>query len=96
MTKTIKEESVIGDYEVGKLTIVVQAIKDSQTGRPIKGVFCGLKVKKEGAKEETINFVFSLDSIPSFKKHIISMINQAVSLKAGEAAPKVKKVAAKK
>lgn len=82
MTKQIKEEGIIDGYEVGKLTIVVQAVKDSQTGRPIKGVFCGLKVKKD-KKEETINFVFSLDSIPSFRKHIISMINQAVALKAG-------------
>ena len=79
--KTIKEEGIIEGYEVGKLTIVVQAIKDSATGKPMKGVFCGLKVKKD-KKEETINFVFALDSIPSFRKHVISMINQAVKLKA--------------
>jgi len=87
MTKPIKEEGTIGDYEVGKLTIVVQAIKDSETGKPIKGVFCGLKVKKDG-KEETINFVFSLGSIPSFRKHIVSMIDQAVKLKAEAGAKK--------
>lgn len=80
MTKTKEIKTTEEDYEVGKLTIVVQAIKDSTTGKPIKGVFCGLKVKKDG-KEETINFVFSLDSIPSFKKHIVSMIDQAVKLK---------------
>ena len=59
----------------------------------MKGVFCGLKVKKD-KKEETINFVFALDSIPSFRKHVISMINQAVKLKAGDKKA-VKKVKSK-
>lgn len=76
----IKDESIIEGYEIGNLSITVQAVKDEKTGRLIKGVFCTLKVKKD-EKEEKINFVFSLESVPDFKKHVISMINEAISLK---------------
>ena len=65
-----KEGFEVKGYEVGKLTIVVQAIKDSTTGKLIKGVFCNLKIRKDG-KDDALNFVFSLESIPSFKKHIV-------------------------
>ena len=100
MTKEIKEKEkgILGDYKVGKLTIVVQTIKDGETGKPIRGVFCGLNVKNEEdgfKKEEKINFVFSLDSVPSFKKHIVSMIDQALKLKAASKTPKTPKIKTK-
>ena len=87
-----KEGFEVKGYEVGKLTIVVQAIKDSTTGKLIKGVFCNLKIRKDG-KDDALNFVFSLESIPSFKKHIVSMINQAVELQEKAVAAKAAKAA---
>lgn len=81
MTKKIKEEGIIEGYEIGNLKIVVQAVPDAEIpGRLVKGVFCTLNVKKDD-KKESINFAFSLNSVPDFRKHIISMINQAVELK---------------
>jgi hypothetical protein len=79
MIKKIKEESIVNGFEVGNLKIVIQGVPDGKTGRIIKGVFCTLNVKKED-KKESINFVLALDSVPDFKKHILSMINQAIEL----------------
>jgi hypothetical protein len=80
-TKKIKESDVIEGYEVGNLKIVVQAVPDATIpGRLVKGVFCTLNVKKED-KKESINFAFSLNSVPDFRKHILSMINSAIELK---------------
>jgi len=79
-TKKIKEEGVIDGYEIGNLKMVVQGVPDGKTGRIIKGVFCTLNVKKDD-KKESINFVFSLNSVPDFKKHIISLTNEAIKLK---------------
>lgn len=83
MIKKIKEEDVVEGYSVGNLKMVVQGVPDGKTGRIIKGVFCTLNVKKDD-KKESINFVFTLSSMPDFKKHIVSMINQAITLKAKE------------
>lgn len=81
MIKKIKEESIINGYEVGNLRIVIQAVPDAEIpGRLIKGVFCTLNVKKD-EKKESINFTFVLNSVPEFRKHILSMINQAIELK---------------
>ena len=87
-TKKIKESDVIEGYEVGNLKIVVQAVPDKQIpGRLVKGVFCTLNVKKINPdkpgedKKESINFAFSLNSVPDFRKHILSMINSAIELK---------------
>lgn len=85
--KKIKETDIIEGYEVGNLKIVVQGVPDGETGRIIKAVFCTLNVKKDNpdkpseVKKESINFVFTLASMPDFKKHIISMINQAILLR---------------
>lgn len=82
MITKIKEESVIEGYEIGNLKMVIQAVPDAQVpNRLVKGVFCTLNVKKED-KKESINFAFALNSVPDFRKHIISMIDQAIKLKA--------------
>ena len=87
MIKKIKEEDVILGYKVGNLKIVVQAVPDSKIpGRLVKGVFCTLNVAKEDEnrkeKKESINFTFALNSVPDFRKHILSLINSAIELKA--------------
>ena len=79
--KKIKEEDVIEGYKIGNLVITIQGVPDAKTGRIIKGVFCTLKIKDSEDKEEKINFVFSLNSVPSFRKHILSMINEVISQK---------------
>ena len=82
MIKKIKEESVIEGYEIGNLKMVIQAVPDAQVpNRLVKGVFCTLNVKKD-EKKESINFAFALNSVPDFRKHIISMIDSAIKLKA--------------
>jgi hypothetical protein len=86
MTKKIKEEDVINGYKVGNLKIVIQGVPDAQIpNRIVKGVFCTLNVAKEDEngkeKKESINFTFALNSVPDFRKHILSMINQAIELK---------------
>lgn len=90
MTKIKNSESIKG-YDVGRLDIVVQGIQDSKTKKIIRGVFCKLNVMKqeEGAKAEVVNFVFSLDSIPSFKKHVVTLINQAIELKESDIKKKI-------
>lgn len=84
--KKIKEEDVIEGYTVGNLKMVVQAVPDSEIPqRLVKGVFCTLNIKKEDEngkeKKESINFAFALNSVPEFRKHILSMINEAILLK---------------
>ena len=89
MIKKIKDESIIKGYEVGNLKIVVQAIKDDKTGRLVKGVFCDLNVKKVDSDiKERISFVFALNSVPTFNKAVLSMINEAISLKSKESEKK--------
>jgi hypothetical protein len=82
--KNKKNIEIIDGYEVGNLTITIQAVPDKDTGRLIKGAFCTLWVKDSDGKEDKIEFVFSLDGTPEFKKHIISMINEAISLKVSD------------
>lgn len=82
---------VIEGYTVGNLTVTVQAVPEKDTGRLIKGVFCTLWVKNSEDKEEKIDFVFALDSVPEFKRHIVSMINEAISLKVGSKKKVIKK-----
>lgn len=89
-TKKIKEEDIINGYEVGNLKIVIQAVPDATIpNRLVKGVFCTLNVKKED-KKDSINFAFVLNSVPEFRKHIISMINQAIQLKTKSAKKETK------
>lgn len=79
--KKITESDVVDGWEVGNLKIVVQAVPDAQIpNRLVKGVFCTLNVKKED-KKESINFAFALNSVPDFRKHILSLINEAIKLK---------------
>ena len=81
MIKKIKEEGVIDGYTIGNLKLVVQGVKDSQTGEIVKGVFATLNVKTPEGKKESINFAFALNSTPTFRKSVISMINEAIKLK---------------
>lgn len=82
MIKKIKEEDVINGYKVGNLKIVIQGVPDAQIpNRIVKGVFCTLNVINSEEKKESINFTFALNSVPDFRKHILSMINQAIELK---------------
>jgi hypothetical protein len=79
--KKITEESIINGYEIGNLKMVVQAVPDAEVkDRLVKGVFCTLNVKKED-KKESINFAFVLNSVPEFRRHILSLINEAIKLK---------------
>jgi len=78
--KKIKEEDIINGYKVGNLKLVVQGVPDKKTGRIIKGVFCDLNVEDENEKKQRISFVFTLNSVPEFKKHILSMINESILL----------------
>lgn len=84
--KKITESDIINGYSVGNLKIVIQAVPDSTIpNRLVKGVFCTLNVKKEDEngkeKKESINFAFVLNSVPDFRKHILSLINSAIELK---------------
>jgi len=80
--KKITESDVVDGWEVGNLKIVVQAVPDATIpNRLVKGVFCTLNVKKDN-KKESINFAFALNSVPEFRKHILSLINEAIKLRA--------------
>lgn len=89
--KVVKDGEIVGGWEVGKLTITVQAVTDSITSKNIKGVFGTLDIKKPEDKKNTVlNFVFSLDSNKEFKKHVTALINEAITEHNKAVAKKVK------
>ena len=99
-TKKIRSvvPDIIEGYEVGKLSLTIQNAS-IQEGHILKVVFCTLLIKNtevEDSKLEKIDFTFALNNVKEFKRHIDTMVKQAIELKVkGEKLRIVKKASPK-